>query len=317
MPKIAEGVDAPKTEKPPAAEELRDPKRQLHHFYPSNRGRLEDSLFPYRKYLYQLIATTCPPAPVSTVEQGECSWASHAKTLVDHAEKAAAAGRTELAWKCFHEAQRMEIYGLQQRARVDSEALRARANYIANEAHQKLSGWRKETVKDLLGSPDCPRDDFTVAQITESHLILTEAFANTYHKLRAQRWQVGALAAVAILALVFWLALGWFHVLRPDVAANSPRLLLGSIVLFGVLGAAISGIISLVRSESGTIPQQLAAWTGTLARLVVGGVAALILFLTIDKIVGQPVEPRLILLQSFAAGFSERLLTAAIDKVGA
>jgi hypothetical protein len=311
-------TDIVKPDKAAAIVELDDPKRKWPNFYPSNRARLEDSLTPYRSYLNRLIASTCPAALVQTVEQGECSWASHARMLLDHAAKAVEVGRTELAWKCFHEAQRMEIYGLQQlAARGDAEPLRSRANYIANEAHQKLRGWRKETVKRLLGSPESPRDDFTVAQITESHLILTESFANTYHKLRAQRWQVGLLSAVAIVALVTWLALGGFQLLAANAAATLPRVLLGSIVLFGVLGAAISGILSLVRSESGTIPQQLVAWTGTLARLVVGAVAALIVFLTIDKIVGQPVAPRLILLQSFAAGFSERLLTAAVDKVGA
>jgi hypothetical protein len=241
--------------------------------------------------------------------------------LVEHARKAVDVGRTELGWKCLHEAQRMEVYGLRKLAKGgDRSALEARARSIALEGERKLKGWRKSTVKQLLGGPDSLKPDVHAAEITESHLILTESFSNVYIKMRSQRWQVVILAIIATALLGSW----WVWVgpgilastLLSDPTASFGNQLLATILAFGGIGAAISGIISLARKPPATIPEQLANWTVTLARVIVGAVAALVVFVALESTLLANAGGGHILLQSFVAGFSERLLSAAVESAG-
>ncbi|HSK17782.1 MAG TPA: hypothetical protein VK912_01480 [Longimicrobiales bacterium] len=53
-----------------------------------------------------------------------------------------------------------------------------------------------------------------------------------------------------------------------------------------------------------------------MARIVVAGIAALVIFLALESTVLEGADSRLILLQSFVAGFSERLLSAAVKNAG-
>lgn len=300
-------------------------KRSLRSFVWLSHARLENHLPAYRRKLERLIASLCPDVLVNPAGGSpECRWAMHALGLLDCAEEALDSGRAELGWRCLHEAERMELHGLALLAqRGDSEPLRVRGRSIAFEAAKKLKGWRKQTVEKLLSDAESPQWTPHVSGLTESHYILTDSFANTYQMLRSRRWQVGVLAGVAIAALLtWWLGIGT-EVLNTPVAsglspgaARFPSELLASIVLFGVIGAAVSGIAGLTRKEPETIPSQLTAWTGSLARVVVGAVAALVIFLALESTVLDGADSRLILLQSFVAGFSERLLSAAVDKAG-
>jgi hypothetical protein len=300
-------------------------KRSLRSLVWLTHARLENHLPAYRRRLERLIAGLCPDMLVSPAGcQPECRWAVHALDLLDCAEEALDSGRAELGWRCLHEAERMELHGLALLAqRGDSEPLRVRGQSIAFEAGKKLKGWRKQTVEKLLGDAGNPQWTPHVCNLTESHHILTEGFANTYQMLRSQRRQVGVLAGVAIAGLLtWWIGIGTAMLSSPvgsgavPGVARFPAELLASILLFGVIGAAISGIASLTRKEPETIPSQLTAWTGSLARVVVGAVAALVIFLALESTVLDGADSRLILLQSFVAGFSERLLSAAVDKAG-
>lgn len=297
-------------------------KRSFRSLVWISHARLENYLPAYRRRLELLVAGLCPDALVSP--GGECRWAVHALGLLDCAEEALDSGRADLAWRCLHEAERMELHGLALLAQHgDSEPLRVRGRSIAFEAGQKLKGWRRQTVEKLLGDAGSPQWTPHVCSLTESHHILTESFANTYQMLRSQRWQVGVLAGVAIAALLtWWIGIGTEMLSSPVGSGTAPGAarfsteLLASIILFGVIGAAVSGIASLTRKEPETIPSQLTAWTGSLARVVVGAVAALVIFLALESTILDGADSRLIVLQSFVAGFSERLLSATVDKAG-
>lgn len=303
------------------------PKRSWRAFVFMSHSRLSDLLPAYRSRLERLIASTCASALVADPVPPECNWAVHARRLVDCAEEALRTGRTDLGWKCLHEAERMELHGLNMLAASgETEPLRVRGRSIALEARKKLRGWRKATVRDLLRQGKDPQWVPDVCRLTESHHILTESFANTYHIMRAQRWQVAILAGAAIAALLtWWLGVGTGVLSGPITAASteggvtalgSADGLLPSILLFGVLGATVSSIISLVRTEPETIPKQLMAWTGSMARIVIGAIAALVVFLALESTVLAGADSRLILLQAFVAGFSERLLSAAVKNAG-
>lgn len=305
---------------------MRPVRKDWRSFVFMSHSRLADALPSYRSRMERLIASTCETVLKGAPAAPECNWAVHGLRLVDCAEESLRVGRAELGWKCLHEAERMELHGLSLLAsRGVTEPLRVRGRSIAFEAGRKLRGWRKATVEDLLAPGKDPEWVPDVCRLTESHYILTESFANTYHVLRAQRWQVGVLAATAMAALGTW----WFGVgpavLSARIAAASevtagvsrfPVGLLPSVVLFGIIGATVSGMAALIRTEPDTIPKQLTAWTGSMARIVVGAIAALVIFLALESTVLEGADSRLILLQSFVAGFSERLLSAAVKNAG-
>ena len=303
-----------------------DPKEAAAPFAPPERWRwwslrspsyrrLADTLPPYRHQLEQLIVQVSPagtPQP---------SWATSARSLLDRAEEALRAGRAELGWRYLFEAQRLELQGV---ARLGERALRARATALALEADSKLRAWRKTTSPAMLEKPDAlttaPADVYVVAQV---HLLLTEAYTNTYLKISALRNQMALLILAVVMALLLWFvledprALGDLTMPR-DVAASGEAPL-ASVLLFGVMGAGISGILALARlSPSLKIPEQITHWYVTIARLAVGGVAALVVYLAIHAGVVEVVggSPGTALVVAFASGFSERLLTSAVEKVG-
>ena len=301
--------------------DLLAPRRTWRGMIASSHARLADTITPYRAHIEHLAGSVFPTALGRTPNPGELLWATEAIRLLQHAEQSLAVGRSELGWKCFHEAQRMEIRGLGILANEGEKGLlRGRAVSIALEGDAKLHSWRKQTVKDLLGVPGNLRAEATVSDVTESHLILTDAFANNYHLMRVRKWQVALLAAIAIAALVTWWGAVGPSFLTQRVTGGAtplfPAGLLPSVLLFGVIGAAVSGMVALVRSRPTSIPGQLTVWTGTMARVVVGAVAALIIFLALESTVLDGADSRLILLQSFVAGFSERVLSAAVEKAG-
>lgn len=178
---------------------------------PSTR-RLAVSLPPYRAQFEHLVSMVprSSDGGSSTQETRMGSWIGIGRQLLNRAENALRAGETELGWKYFHEAQRVELYGL---ALLDPGALRTRASEIRHEAG-KLSAdsWRKKSIEASLADPEKltghPAD---VRVVAESHRILTEEFANRYEKLRFLRRQTSVLiglAAVVLLLLVLREPLG-------------------------------------------------------------------------------------------------------------
>jgi len=226
------------------------------------------------------------------------------------------AGDTELGWKCFLAAQRIELYGLSE------DALQVRAHSILTEANRKLGKWRKKSVVDLLAQRPAPgtetvvpKDKITVEEAYEAALILHEHYGNVQHRLQFHKRLLGALALIALMALAVWVGIV-LRGFRVDVAEAK---LLPSVMLFGIMGASFSGILSLSKGVSqARIPEQLANTWITLARQVVGVVSALVAYSFLSsgllKIGGIAFDnPHLILAVSFAAGFSERLVVRAAE----
>jgi hypothetical protein len=103
---------------------------------------------------------------------------------------------------------------------------------------------------------------------------------------------------------------------------KSAAVLMATVMLFGLMGASLSGILSTF-SDPGRvkIPDLLFSFRVTLARLVVGVLAALAAsvmlmsgFLKIGVGVGDMKTTGVILFAALAAGFSERLVVRALSK---
>lgn len=252
--------------------------------------RLGSSLFVFSKELDVLAG----PAD-------ESPWAATARGLLREAERALDDNEPERGWQCFFAAQRASLPGL------GPEKLAARAQLLLAEADSKLKGWRKQAVQSVLTAAGPKPDAFAVALAQQT---LHEHFSNEYEKLRAIRQQTRLLCVIALAAVLtsFWLPV-------TDMRTGSFR---GLAILYGVLGAAISGILSLANASEKRIPQLLLHFSATMARVSVGAVAAYVIFTFLQAGIlpfnlADGKATWLVLALSFVAGFSERFLVRAVE----
>lgn len=296
--------------------------RQWRHLWPaSSRQRLEDMLPSYRRDLTFLIESTSgrasPPA-----------WAVGAEKLLDEAEKAVREHNPERGWRHFLAAQRLELHGLRE---IGPEAFRGRALTLRAEALQKLSSWRRKRVEELFSSlpphNKLPTGRVSAAEFVaalEAALILHEHFGNEALKQRSARSQTRVLVGLALAAVLFWLHLVGPKVLVTPLTADEQlpwddAPLLVSVLLFGLMGAAFSALISLTgQAQAQTIPEQVFTYRITMARQAVGVLSALIVYILLAseflKVGKLTVTPPLVLLAAFASGFSERLVVRALER---
>ena len=269
--------------------------------------RLEASLETYRTEIDHLYTETegdLKPVP---------PWRNAISILLDKAQAAVDDGRVDEGWRCFMAAQRMEVFGL---AKLNAPSFRARAHATLNEANRKLDSWRKETVEDILSNKGELKRDLEPLSVYFATTILHEHHSNVYQRLNILRRQQGTLILLCLFSL---LAATVFILpnLGSGIEINNKILLFG-VLLFGVMGASVSGTLSLAGGASNKrIPEQILSSWITLARPVVGGVAALALFSFVLSgfFQAEEVSLSLIFAVSFASGFSERLLARAVAAV--
>ena len=276
--------------------------------------RLSNELATYEIELHALIGRIEQTRGSRELEQPV--WADAARSLVNDTRLALHQDRLDLGWRCLHAAQRLELFGLNE---LNGDALKTRAQTVAREADVKLDGWRHLAVEDRLGKDGGLKEDMTVEDVYEASTILHDHFNNQYYKIGLLKRQS---ARLAVLALFTTIAVIGLHgtvgpIFGPDVDLVSGVFVL-SVALFGVLGASVSGFLSLTKAgTSGKIPDQLiSAWV-TFARPMIGAAASLVLFGFLHAGLLQLGDPNagLILVVAFAAGSSERFLDRAVRAV--
>jgi hypothetical protein len=190
---------------------------------------------------------------------------------------------------------------------------RNQAQQIRVESLKKLDGWRKDTVTSYLCGKDGKLKDVKSLKpndVHEASKILNQRHSNMYIKLSRAKDQLVTLAVtVAILVPVCIGILSLFF--------GQSWVLLTSAVLFGAIGAASSGIISVdSHSTKMGIPDQLlGSWT-ILSKPIYGAVAGLAISMFLQSGIVQlgTLSNYLIWAFSFIAGFSERLFLGLIEK---
>jgi len=231
----------------------------------------------------------------------------------------------ELGWGAFNAAQRIEtqIYNqlLTQREfkAFAGGMFHAKAVCVYTEANKKLDGWRKDTVNSLLSQNNQLKTRIELSDLLQSEEILHEHHSNIYRRLKIVQRQFWWLAMMAIIALVGWVVFLIFqHQLWQDKIQVYDLSLTIQTVIFGVLGACISGILTLANSSTRQqIPEKLLNSWVTIARPLVGAVSALaiVVFVLIGILEFGDKSPGLYLAAAFTAGFSERLLIKTIEGV--
>jgi hypothetical protein len=306
---IADSVEET-SRKPPLGSRIKERWDRL--WMSDSAERLAHSLVAYRIELQHLIKQSEGVAGKLTFP-----WADHAFILLDKAQQALDDKDIDLGWRCFHTAHRLELYHLH--GLPDERGYRARAQGILNEAMAKLASWRRDTIKDVLpkNSESEQKPDINVVYFASQ--LLDERHDNVYRRLKIIKRQFGLLSVVAFLSIVIWVLLA--PPLFGSQATTDQARLLVSVILFGIMGASTSGILSIANAASTKvgIPQQLLESWITLARLLVGAIAALAVYAfliagLLDLGLGE-IRIGLILSVAFAAGFTERLMIRVVEAV--
>ena len=243
--------------------------------------------------------------------QSDAQWAHHAEELLGSAKVAFRNDNNDLSWRCLDSARSFLFLGMKK------DDLKAEAQAICNEAEdqkKKVSSWRKKTIHDFLYC-DCKlKEDPQGKDLFNASTILFENHHNRYNKLWRIKRELVILACVAAITIIILLI-----IIPPlEEARDIDNRFILSVVLFGVMGASISGILTTARSGADAgIPEQLIGFWVLLAKLVVGAASAFAIFafLLSDFLSFREPTSAQIMAISFAAGFSERLVTLAVESV--
>jgi 8-oxo-dGTP diphosphatase len=272
-------------------------------FYPGFSGtskfhRLAGSVMSYRVE----IANRCDSSQNPLEKANE---------LLRKAEAASQYGDLDEGWKCFHAAQRMEIFCL------NAEELKSKAQTIVNEA-EKLSSWRKGAVEGLLGTAASLKEPLTRDQVYQAALVRDEHYNNTAYKDALLRNHMGILVALAS-ALIALVAVG----LVAETMFGYNLIPIVGVALFGLLGGTYSAVLKVPPSAvSSRIPELSHSLRLTLLRVLVGAASAILLFEFLQSdFLGSLFEVGMrhketYYVIAFVSGFSERLVLKAVSVVG-
>ncbi|WP_251343346.1 hypothetical protein [Haloplanus halophilus] len=300
--------------------------------------RLRGDYYTFREEFDALVAAATDAGVT------EFFWKEDVLDLFERVEDALERGRIADGWRHFHGARRIETYGLEALDEATgSNELEARARTLRREALEVLGGWRRTAVEELLGR-DGLDADVTGAAVRQAHAILNEQYESVHLRrdyLQLQFKQlfrlglVGSILFVLLAALPYFVDEGvpWlgsfvaflespFAVVvgpgagtQPDVSSLGFALFVG---LAGIVGASLFGMRSL-RDErlSMKVAQQLTGLTVTWARGLFGAIGALVVYFALQTpfmSVGENTAAVMIVV-GFAAGYSERLVTRALETV--
>jgi hypothetical protein len=204
-------------------------------------NRLSEALPPFRLELENLIKNQ-PTAG------GSCNyqWQEAALCLLERAEQALRDNEPELGWRCFKAATRLELYGLYN---LPGAGFAQKARAIYDEGTAKLRSWRKSTIQYLLEKDGKFNESPPVENAVRAAEILHEHEDNVYEKLSLLQRQLSILSLIAALSVIAWVCLA--PPLR-KLQAGDPfpldtREFILAVVLFGVMGAIVSGLLSSVQ----------------------------------------------------------------------
>ncbi|HNX09379.1 MAG TPA: hypothetical protein PKL29_04630 [Methanothrix sp.] len=244
--------------------------------------------------------------------ENEATWVEHAKDLLGKAKEALDDDNNDLSWRYLDAARSFLFLG------SDDENLRAGAQAINNEAEDQsknVTQWRRKTIQDYLCHEGKIKQDLDGWDLCNASAILYENHHNNYNKLTRIKRELVLLAAVAATTVVVWL------IIAPQLCEYDSidnRTVIFSVVLYGIMGASVSGILTVASGGvEARIPEQLIDFWVLLVKLVVGAVSALAIFAFLFSgfLSFEPTTVAQVLAVSFVAGFSERLVTSAVESV--
>lgn len=290
--------------------------------------RLRADFEAYREEFDTLVART----------DGEGTfWHRDAIDLFENVEEALERGHVEDGWRHFHAAQRIEVHGLEALDKVDpgADALRTRAKTVRTEALGVLGGERKKAVEEHLGAEKLD-SDVTGEEVRAASKLLHEQYESVHLKRYYLQIQFNQLFWLGTIAGVVFVVLSLFpqsfggEFLQPpfgEVAAGestiSTEVTSAGFAVFvglsGIIGASLFGMRSLQKKRvSMKVAQRITGLGVTWARGLIGAISALVFYFFLQTpFVGDlgGITPALMIIVGFAAGYSERMVSRAVETV--
>lgn len=258
---------------------------------------------------------------IKQLQNNDQSWVEIARKLLLRVDTALDEKNLEEGWKLFKAAHRMEIFGFEE------DELEARAEALRIESVEKLISWRQKAVdtilkkiNEILKKDNKNSKDIKIIRnhLYEATLIRDEHFNNKYFNFRLLRRQISILYLLLLSIIGQILFTEYNIIFQYNNPVPSNRGMVISVAFFGLLGGTISSMFSTISTSTRTrIPQRMSDNLSTLMRPLVGAASAIVIyFFLVSKIVniGELTVAK-ILVFSFVAGFSEHLLTKAIESL--
>ena len=218
----------------------------------------------------------------ANLEPSACGYDTLSRLLEESAFALKESNLTK-GWKAYNTARRIETEIYHQLSKdnefekLATEWLQGKAVSVHSEGMKKLRGWRKQAIKSLLSDNNQLKPEFRLSDLTQSERIINEHHSNIYRRLEIIQRQFRWLAGFAVIAIVSWVVLlAIKDQLCPSETQVYDLTLNIATIIFGVLGASISGILTLANSSTRqNIPEKLLNSWVTFARPLVGLVSAL------------------------------------------
>jgi hypothetical protein len=238
-----------------------------------------------------------------------------AQRIEKHLELARAAareGRISEGWGHLHLAEEIRV-GL-----VDADELAAIAVDLRREAtdSDKFSKWRGRAILDHLGRDDA--HPVKVCDVQHALRIRLEHFDNLYNKIDETANLIAWANVALVVLLALLLGLTWYGVLPLEPASVA---FIGTAMLMGALGGALSTGLSLVRPDSETsIPGLQRQGAVTFFRPALGAAMAAVTYVFIKAglldFLGSEISGHAWLMAAFGfvAGFSERWFMGIVSR---
>ncbi|MGH2723712.1 MAG: hypothetical protein ACRDI0_05510 [Actinomycetota bacterium] len=253
-------------------------------------------------------------------------WAREACEHLERARAAFGLFRLEEAWAQLNAARRASALG------YETDELRHEATALAREAADKSTGWRGQTIEDLMdeirvlvpgparrrgrGRPSARDLEDARRALAKALEVRDEDLRNGYRRIALLRRRLAILmayllgAVAAVLALQAW----WPIPLDLEPGQGGVRVWL-HVIAWGVLGGSFTAILSVIGgSLQARVPEQLREGVITGIRPLFGVAGALAAYVLVRAgSFGIEVTTNVGLLAiAFAAGFSEALIVRAM-----
>lgn len=292
--------------------------RRMVHGFRNDLHRIDDERFHSALDRFQTERYRHPDVKGSSSLQ-------HADRQITIAREHWTNGEREAAWTAVKGADR-ELVVL-----LDDVDLEIEQQRVLAEARDKLTGWRRSIVEQLLTTPSSgatqiekrPHDEL-IRRVRTARRVLDDHMDNVYLRmqlLRGHLRRAGAMLLITLLVTGLILGLALEAEWRPN-SAQDPFADLRSFVVvaaLGAFGAAVSGAVRfMARDAEWKIPQLKAERVLIWLRPIVGAAAAIVVVgLLASGLGGLRMNADAALAIALISGFSEALVSRAVTQASA
>jgi hypothetical protein len=237
-------------------------------------------------------------------------WARAACRFLLQADGYLAEWNLQQGWVALQSAQRAIL------TNPNDEGGLSRAAIVLRREVKKITSWRSNAIQDLISEPTGKLEP---ERVIDALWLRDEEFNTNYFKISLRRRHLFHLFLLLLLGIGLCLLLTF---LKKLPAPFTETKLVAAVILFGALGAVVSVSQGLLATQvSAKIPAQQIGSFVVWMRPAIGATLALVALVILYanenfKIFGWDTKHvGVILVFAFVAGFSERFIVGAIERI--